>query len=204
MEVDVRILACMSDSSETQIDIRRSWRAGETVFLLGPGGVGKSSVGLELSKRLGWAAIDLDLEFCASIAEIGWFVRTKGYELYRAENLSLARRLVDATDGPVIFITSSGFLAGQPGSGGHLGARQLLRTGYGVTLLPSLDIDIATSIVVERQLGRGFGFERDAEAQKFRQRFEIYRDEGDMLVISARAPSQIASAVEQAIGGLSR
>lgn len=204
VEVDVRILACMSDSIETQIDIRRPWRGGETVFLLGPGGVGKSSVGLDLSKRLGWASIDLDLEFCASIAEIGWFVRTKGYELYRAENLGLARRLVDATDGPVIFITSSGFLAGWPGTSDHLEARHLVSTGYGVTLLPSMNIDIATSIVVERQLRRGFGFERDAEAQKFRHRFEIYKDEADMLVISANAPSQIAAAVEQALGLLSR
>ena len=73
-----------------------------------------------------------------------------------------------------------------------------------MTLLPSLDIDIATSIVVERQLGRGFGFERDAETQKFRRRFEICKDEADMLVISAGAPSQIAVAVEQAIGGLPR
>ena len=73
-----------------------------------------------------------------------------------------------------------------------------------MTLLPSMNIDIATSIVVERQLTRGFGFQRDAEARKFRERFDIYRDEGDMLVMSAGTPSQIAAAVEQAIGYVPR
>ena len=189
---------CVSHAIQMQIEIRRPWRTCETVFLLGPGGVGKSSVGLELSKRLGWASIDLDLEFCASIAEIGWFIPTKGYELYRAENLSLAHRLASAADAPVFFITSSGFLAGQPGSSDYFSARRLIRTGYRVTLLPAMDVDTATSIVVERQLRRGFGFQRDAETQKFRQRFDIYKSEGDMLVVSASTPSQIAAAIEQA------
>ena len=57
----------------------------------------------------------------------------------------------------------------------------------------------ATSIVVERQLTRGFGFERDAETEKFRRRFDIYKDEGDMLVISAATPSEIAGAIEKAL-----
>ena len=58
-----------------QIDIRRPWRAGETIFLLGPGGVGKSTLGRVLAGRLNWPLIDLDLEFCERIAEIGRFIR---------------------------------------------------------------------------------------------------------------------------------
>lgn len=189
----------MNHGLRTQIQVRRLWRTGETVFLLGPGGVGKSSVGRDLSQRLGWALLDLDFEFCARIAEIGWFVRTEGYDAYRAENLSLADRLIRATDGPLVFVTSSGFLAASPGSADHLAARRLVQTGYGVTLLPSLDTDLATSIVVERQLTRGFGFERDAETQKFLHRFDIYKDEGELLVISAATPAEIAAAIVRAL-----
>jgi shikimate kinase len=182
-----------------RIDCHRPWQAAETIFLIGPGGVGKSTIGRELAQRLNWPAIDLDLEFCDTIAEIGWFIKTNSYERYRAENLSLAHRLVRAADRPVIFITSSGFLAGEPGSSDYRDARQLVQTGYGMTLLPSLDIDIATTIVVERQLTRGFGFQRETETEKFRKRFDIYRAEGDMRVISVAQPPQIAAAIEQAL-----
>jgi shikimate kinase len=59
-----------------------------------------------------------------------------------------------------------------------------------VTLLPSLDIDRATDIVVARQLTRGFGFVQSSEERKFRQRFPIYQTIGDALVVStADAPA---------------
>ncbi|HTM77158.1 MAG TPA: shikimate kinase [Devosia sp.] len=182
-----------------RIDRHRPWQAAETIFLIGPGGVGKSTIGHELAQRLNWPAIDLDLEFCDTIAEIGWFIKTNGYELYRAENLALAHRLVCASDRPVIFITSSGFLAGEPGSSDYRDARQLVQTGYAITLLPSLDIALATAIVIDRQLTRGFGFQRETETEKFRKRFAIYRAEGDMRVISVAPPPQIAAAIEQAL-----
>ncbi|MFC0013396.1 shikimate kinase [Devosia nitrariae] len=169
------------------------------IFLLGPGGVGKSTLGRELAKRLSWPHIDLDLEFCESFGEIGGFIGTHGYERYRAENLDLAFSLTASIDRPTLFVTSSGFLAARAGTRDYAQARQLVSTGYGLVLLPSLDIEIATPLVVARQLSRGFGLERATEDRKFRERFDIYRREGDVLVVSMEPPDQIASAVEQAI-----
>ena len=100
-----------------------------------------------------------------------------------------------AAAGPTVFVTSSGFLAGQPGSEDHASARRIVATGYGVALLPSLDVEVATSVVVARQLTRGFGFEHASEEQKFRQRFRIYRDAGEMLVVSVGDPAGVAAAV---------
>lgn len=68
----------------------------------------------------------------------------------------------------------------------------MIATGYGITLLPSLDLEVATSIVVARQLGRGFGLEQASEERKFRARFLIYRQTGDMLVIAAGSPATTA------------
>jgi shikimate kinase len=187
------------DPDRFHIDIRRPWRGQHVIFLLGPGGVGKSTLGRELVKRLGWPLIDLDLEFCDSIGEIGSFIGAHGYERYRAENLELACSLTASIDRPSVFVTSSGFLAARAGTHDHAKARQLVGTGYGVVLLPSLDIETATPLVVERQLSRGFGLERVPEDRKFRERFDIYRQEGDMLVISMEPPAQIADAVHEAI-----
>lgn len=181
------------------IDVRRPWRGQEVIFLLGPGGVGKSTLGRELVRRLGWPLIDLDLEFCDRIGKIGSFIGAQGYERYRAENLELAFRLTTSIDRPTLFVTSSGFLAARYGTHDYAQARRLVGTGYGVVLLPSLDIETAAPLVVERQLSRGFGLERAPEDRKFRERFDIYRREGDMLVVSMEQPDQIADVVQRAI-----
>ena len=188
------------ESSPTHIEARRLWGPGEVVFLLGPGGVGKSTLGREFAQILQWPLIDLDLEFCDRLAIIGDFITAHGYERYRATNLALAQDLLASATRPLVFVTSSGFLAAQPESQDYQQSRQLVATGYGVTLLPSLDVDIATPIVVQRQLGRGFGFVRETEERKFRDRFAIYEDQGDALVVSTDLPANVASAVIEATG----
>lgn len=184
---------------ETHIEVRRPWQAGETLFLLGPGGVGKSTLGRELAKILNWPLIDLDLEFCNRLDLIGRYIADNGYQRYRDENLALAKALLSESTGPRIFVTASGFLAAPSGTPDNIEARSLISTGYGIVLLPSRDIEIATPIVVERQLQRGFGLERISEGQKFRQRFAILINEGDTLVISHDHPTKIASALVRAL-----
>lgn len=184
---------------ETDIEVRRPWRADETLFLLGPGGVGKSTLGRELVKILNWPLIDLDLEFCNRLDLIGRFIADHGYQRYRDENLALAKALLSVAVGPQIFVTASGFLAAPSGTPDNIEARRLISTGYGIVLLPSRDIEIATPIVVDRQLQRGFGLQRTSEDQKFRQRFAILINEGDALVISHDHPTKIAAALVRAL-----
>lgn len=169
-------------------------------MLLGPGGVGKSTLGRELAAALGWPLIDLDLEFCERIGVIGPFIAAHGYERYRADNLALAEQLLGDAPAPAIFVTASGFLAAAPGSDDRRVASRLAATCYGVTLLPSLELEHATPIVVARQLTRGFGLERQNEERKFRERFAIYRESGDMLVCSVAPPQTIAASVIARLG----
>ena len=183
------------ERSSTQIRVRRPWGRGQTIFLLGPGGVGKSSLGLALRDRLGWPLVDLDLEFCERCGLIGTFIADHGYERYRQENLDLAKRLVKAIEGETIFVTASGFLAAPVESDDYREARRTISGGYGITLLPTLDLEIAVSIVVGRQLNRGFGLERASEDRKFRERFLKYFGEGQALVVSMESPAQIADTI---------
>ena len=104
-----------------------------TLFLIGPGGVGKSTVGALLAQAMSYPFIDLDV--CPEIV---------------ASNRLLVRQ-----------------------------------SGYSILLLPSEDIDIATRIVVARQLMRGFGLVREKEEMKFRQRFREYCALDDCRVVSS-------------------
>jgi shikimate kinase len=188
------------DAGAIHTEIRRRWQSGERLMLIGPGGVGKSTLGRALAAALGWPLIDLDLEFCERIAVIGPFIAAHGYERYRAENLALAEHLVSEAAPSTIFVTSSGFLVAEPGTEDRRRADRLVAGGYGITLLPSLQVDLATSVVVERQLMRGFGFERRSEGRKFRERFAIYRETGDMLIASTASPARIAAAAVNGLG----
>jgi shikimate kinase len=183
------------ESASVHTEIRRAWRRGAPLVLLGPGGVGKSTLGRALASILGWTLIDLDLAFCEQFEPIGAFIAAHGYDAYRAENLALAEQLIAAAPATSVFVTASGFLVASPGSADRRRADRVVAAGYAVTLLPSLDVDTATPIVVERQLKRGFGFQRETEERKFRERFAIYRSTGDMLVASLAPPEQIAAAI---------
>ena len=177
------------------IEIRRTWNPGESLFLIGPGGVGKSTLGRDLAEQTGWPLVDLDLEFCDRMHDITAFIAAHGYPAYRAGNLGLAKALVAGITPPTIVVTSSGFMAAPPDSDDYRGALALVRSGYSITLLPSLDLAEATDIVVARQLTRGLGFERESEAAKFQRRFPMYRPLGDMLVVSTAPAEETAAAV---------
>lgn len=180
-----------------EIRRRRSWET--LISVIGPGGVGKSTVGALLAGRLGWDLIDLDLTFCDCVGTIGPYIGDRGYEAYRSTNLALAEALVSQLERPTIFVTSSGFLAAPKETDDHRRALSVLRTGYSVTLLPSLDVNLATGIVVERQVNRPFGFVAESEAHKFQSRFATYREAGDMLVASFDPPHIIVDAMVGAL-----
>ncbi len=172
-----------------------------TLFLIGPGGVGKSTVGALLAQALGYRLIDLDSQFCEQILNIREYIQRDGYESYVRENAALcARLLAENPDEKRVVVLSSGFLATDVCPEIVASNRQLVRqAGYSILLLPSEDIDIATRIVVERQLARGFGLAREKEEAKFRQRFKEYRGLADCWVISSEKPERVAERVREKV-----
>lgn len=172
------------------------------IFLIGPGGAGKSTVGAFLAARLGYACADLDDAFCTHVMNIREFIGLFGYERYLEENAKLLETLLTTTHVSTVFILSSGFLATdiRPDIV-EQNRDRVQRAGLSVLLLPSRDYHEALSCIVARQLKRGFGLKRESEIAKFDQRFSQYLCLGDVQIFSMDAPEVIAAHLANVLSG---
>ncbi|MBU1167450.1 shikimate kinase [Patescibacteria group bacterium] len=167
------------------------------IFLIGPGGVGKSTCGEVLANLLGYNFIDLDTEFCERVENVGAYINNYGYEKYCYENSKLFYEIVNQHLEDFVFSLSSGFLTHENLEDLTLGHKQSLRElGISILLLPSKSLDECTRIVVQRQLSRGFGLKEDREKTKFIQRFPIYKKLGDIKIFSHEKPEIIAEQIQ--------
>ncbi|MFH1561160.1 MAG: shikimate kinase [Patescibacteria group bacterium] len=170
------------------------------VFIIGPGGVGKTTAGKILAKKLEHRFIDLDDEFCERIENIGVFIKTKGYTRYCYRNSELFFELLDETKENFVIALSSGFLI-------HEGLDDLVdkhkqalqETGVSVLLLPSKSLEESEGVMIERQMKRGFGLEENRERAKIRSRFPKYKTLGDIKVFSHDTPEIIADLMFQGL-----
>lgn len=171
------------------------------LFMIGPGGVGKSTVGERLAEQLGYTFVDLDTQFCERLANIRDYLKTDGYEAYLEQNSALFEALsVELHHHNVVFALSSGFLATDIRPDIVQRNRQRVReSGRSILLMPSKDVDVACCSVVERQLKRGFGLFREKEAVKFRQRFADYMALGDIQVFAMDSPEIIVNKIIAAL-----
>ena len=167
------------------------------VFLVGPGGVGKSTSAPLLAARLGYTTIDLDKDFMNRVGHIGEFIRLRGYEAYARQNSALFRMLLNENSQDTVFALSSGFLVCD-------GLANLARehlslfatTGVPVVLLPSRSLDEAEEIVVRCQLSRGYTSNEAAERKRIRQRFPAYEGASEFRVYSVEEPDGIAKQIQ--------
>src|SRR3989339_1657251 len=170
------------------------------IFIIGPGGVGKSTSGAILANLLGYNFIDLDAEFCERVENVGAYINKHGYEKYCFENSKLFYEILGQHLENFIFSLSSGFLVHEGINHLTTKHRQALKeVGVSILLLPSRSLDISTEIVIKRQLSRGFGLKEDREKIKFTQRFHIYKKLGDIKIFSHNKPEIIAEQMKKEI-----
>lgn len=168
------------------------------IFLIGPGGVGKSTSGKILAEKLGYEFVDLDLEFMNCVGHIGSFIESFGYKQYAYKNSELFYSLLDKSNAKFVLVLSSGFLV-------HKELKELvskhsktLKTnGTSVLLLPSKDIKEAVEIVVKRQINRGFGLKEENERKKIEERYIMYSNFGDIKIYSHDTPENIAEEMKR-------
>lgn len=92
------------------IRLRHPPNAVSLIYLIGPGGAGKSTVGRMLSQELCWSFLDLDVEFMTRVAHIDEFINEHGYERYMETNSDLAHSIAKSGDRPLAVALSSGFM----------------------------------------------------------------------------------------------
>jgi shikimate kinase len=167
------------------------------IQLIGPGGAGKSTVGVLLATRLGCPFRDLDREFERRRADIDTFIGVHGYDAYARENVVVYLELAPHLPGTVLAL-SSGFMVYPPAV--HLTYSALrhtiARSRTTIVLLPSLDRETCVAETVRRQLGRPFGRRDPArEEAVIRERFDRYMDLPAMKVETMRPAHEVAGEI---------
>ncbi|WP_052249376.1 shikimate kinase [Tateyamaria sp. ANG-S1] len=163
------------------------------VFLIGPGGIGKTSTGPFLARLIGREFVDLDQEFMVRIGHIGRYIRQHGYAAYVRQNADLLLQHVAGRSSPAVVALSSGFLIAETEHDTVMKNRQIVKDlGHTVMPLPYHDIERCADIVTARQVGRGFNLQRSIERPKFLARVAVYRTLVDHIVVSQGRPEEVA------------
>ena len=191
---DILPMGCMSVMM-IELDERSAWNSAKCLALIGPGGAGKSSLGIELAPLLERSLIDLDIEFNRRMGDISAYIHNNGHGKYKLANSNLARNIVDEMVAPSVLVTSSGFLTLDNPPQALDANRRLVASSYSVCLLPSRDLERAVSIILERQLARPFSGGPTKEEARIRDRYPIYAGLGDLIVFSITSSAEIARAV---------
>lgn len=147
-----------------------------SITLIGPGGAGKSTVGVLIAKRLGTAFVDLDQRFGTRAGDISEYIGRFGYSAYARENVDTYTSLLHEGRGPLVAAVSSGFMTYprdiHPQYARLREAIDECPTTF--VLVPSLDCDTCVAETVRRQLARPFARSAGREEAVIRERFPIY------------------------------
>lgn len=170
--------------------------SAKNIYMIGPGGVGKTTTGPILAAKLGMSFIDLDDEFCLRILNIGHFLKAYDYAKYVAANSELFFNLTSELDRPHVIALSSGFLIHKTHEKIIEKNIQAVRsTGLSIMISPSKDNRISSEIVAARQITRGFGLNYPTEQAKFLNRIDTYKSLSDIQVYSIDTPEKITSLI---------
>jgi shikimate kinase len=177
-------------------------RGGSCIFLVGPGGTGKSTLGPVLAAALGARFVDLDREVCERVLVIPDLVEQRGYAEYCRVNGQVAEELVAEHPDLAVMATSSGFLAHDDQPEAVRWNRRLIhRTGMAVLFLPSADDEESVRVITERQVQRYGVDTRQHWLRTTRRRIPAYRSRADEEIVAAGSPEASASRVIAALAG---
>jgi shikimate kinase len=184
-----------------EVDKHRCWDRSQHILLIGPGGAGKSSLGIELAPLLSRCLVDLDSEFIQRVGNIGRFIREEGYDAHKRRNATLAGQIIVEAADPMLLVTSSGFLTSDNPPEALAANHRVLAACYSICLLPSRDVERAVQIIVQRQVTRPFTSDWKREEATIRARYPLYVQKGDLRVFSTLSPKDTAGVLMDYITG---
>ena len=168
------------------------------IWLVGPGGAGKSTTGPLVADGLGLPFHDLDRRFAERLGSIDDFIAARGYEGYAHANVEECLSLVEEDTRPAVVALSSGFMTYPPGVHPHYPQlrREVEASPTTFVLLPSLDLETCAAETVRRQLARP-NCRRGASREDtvVRERFPIYACLSAHKIETMRPPAAVAAAI---------
>ncbi|MDP1688837.1 MAG: shikimate kinase [bacterium] len=165
------------------------------IFFIGPASVGKTTIGKMLASKINYAFVDVDAEFCKQIQLIPNYVDEFGYKKYCEENSKLVDKLISESSAETVFATPSGYLVHE--NSPHLIEKHLsiIKNGVSILLLPSRDPLLGVGEIVRRQLSRWSDCYAEKERKRFLERFEKYKNYGDIQIYSPEKPNVIVGEI---------
>jgi shikimate kinase len=147
-----------------------------SITLIGPGGAGKTTVGVSIAKRLGIPFVDLDRRFEARAGNISEYLDRFGYDAYACENVETCDSLLNEGSGPFVAALSSGFMTYLRDIHPRYAdlRRFIEESATSFVLIPSLNREACVAEIVRRQLARPFARPAAKEEAVIRERFPIY------------------------------
>jgi shikimate kinase len=168
----------------------------DIVYLIGPGGAGKSTAGAELARELGYGFIDLDEYFVAHAGDISAYLSRHTYSEYATRNFAMYRSAMVAISSPTVLVLSSGFMV-YPAEIDHGYSRTrdvVERAPLTFLLMPSFYLEECVAMIVERQLLRpSLLSNRGSEERRIRERFGPYLALRCQRVSTGVAPERVVS-----------
>lgn len=147
------------------------------IRIVGPGGAGKTTVGVALANRLEVPFVDLDREFTLRVADISVYLAAQGYTAYATQNIQVYLDTLSSLNEEAVFALSSGFMTYEDDA--HPDYRRIYRdivaSPSTAVLLPSFDYETCVAETVRRQLRRPFSRSAEREEQVIRTRFGVYQ-----------------------------
>ncbi|MEJ7812494.1 MAG: shikimate kinase [Gemmatimonadaceae bacterium] len=167
------------------------------IWLIGPGGAGKTTTGPLLTQRLGLPFRDLDVEFVARFRGIDEFIAAHGYQTYARANVEAYEAVVRAGAQGILALSSGFMTYPREIRPGYAATRHAIaRSPTTFVLLPSLDLEACVAETVRRQMARPLP-QRPASREEsvIRERFAIYVSLPAQKVETMRPPPDVAAEI---------
>jgi shikimate kinase len=164
------------------------------IHLVGPGGAGKTTVGVLLSDRLNTPFVDLDRVFRERAGDISDYLQRCGYEAYARHNVDVYRSV--AAEAGVMALSSGFMTYAAEVHPNYVEIRAAIAASpTTVVLLPSLDLETCVTEIVRRQVHRPLGLVASRDEVKIRERFSVYMALPAPKVTTMQAPAAVASEI---------
>jgi shikimate kinase len=170
-----------------------------TIHLVGPGGAGKSTIGVLLADRLNRRFFDLDRCFVESEGDISDYMQHRGYEAYARQNVEVYCS-IGAAEGGVMALSSGFMTYSEEVHPSYVETQTAIaESSTTFVLLPSLDEETCVAEIVRRQVQRPLGLLASREEAKIRKRFSIYMALQALKVETMRSPDEVVMEIADAL-----